>query len=592
MKMIRFVVASASLFVMSLSVHAQFANAVLSYNSGTGFPAGYTNTSSALGSPALGSGVTPFAPPFSKSQLVSIGTGGEITLQMSSPILNTPANPYGLDFITFANSFFIESGSGQSATNTGSLFFHQASVQIQVSQDGVAWYTLNPALTPPAGEWFPTYGGGDPLLPVDPALMNSADFTGLTLAQTESLYSGSAGGTGYSLSWAQNANGNSVDLASADYVQIDVESGVLDLDAVSVVPEPRTGAIVLAGLGLLWLGHCRREVLIRVGSRQLLRKTQRAIPAFLAFWFCLAAVSSVRAVTLAENFTNYPSEDGWQVYGDTNLFTWDSTNHVMDVTWDSSQTNSYFYHPLGTTLTKADAFTVSFDIQLNDITWTNYPALAVGLLNLEDATNAGFSRPAATTPNIFEYDYYPDDGLGAPNVASTLADMTVSATNDSDFYFIYDDLPMVPATNYRVTLTHAAGEAGLTATMSAGGTVYTTMPNTFTGPITDFRLDTISINSYQDTGDPLFARGTVGNFAVTYPGAGRNLEYSFANGTAQMRLGTYINWNYTLERSTNLISWNDVSASVSGDGGVSTLTDTNPPAGGAFYRVRASQTGQ
>ena len=46
--------------------------------------------------------------------------------------------------------------------------------------------------------------------------------------------------------------------------------------------------------------------------------------------------------------------------------------------------------------------------------------------------------------------------------------------------------------------------------MSAGGAVYTTMPNAFAGPITDFRLDTISINSYEDASDPLLAHGTVG----------------------------------------------------------------------------------
>ena len=79
----------------------------------------------------------------------------------------------------------------------------------------------------------------------------------------------------------------------------------------------------------------------------------------------------------------------------------DSTNDVMDVTWDSSQTNSYFYHPLGTTLIQADSFSLSFDIQLNSIEYTNFPALAVGLFNYCDATNSAFSRPNATTPNLF-----------------------------------------------------------------------------------------------------------------------------------------------------------------------------------------------
>ena len=74
--------------------HAQYASAVVSYNPGTGANASFTNNpNAALGSPALGSGVTPFAPPFSNTQIVGIGAGGQITLQMSTPIANNAADP-------------------------------------------------------------------------------------------------------------------------------------------------------------------------------------------------------------------------------------------------------------------------------------------------------------------------------------------------------------------------------------------------------------------------------------------------------------------------------------------------------------------
>ena len=66
-----------------------------------------------------------------------------------------------------------------------------------------------------------------------------------------------------------------------------------------------------------------------------------------------------------ENFSADPLQNGWQIFGDTNLFQWDSTNQNLDVTWDSSQTNSYFYNPLGTILAKSDDFSLSFDLQLN-----------------------------------------------------------------------------------------------------------------------------------------------------------------------------------------------------------------------------------
>ena len=238
MKIARLLPALAGLFVLSATARAQFADSVLSYQSGAGFAAGFTNATAALGAPTLGSGVEHrFAPPFSKSQLVSIGAGGEITLQMDSPVLNTPANPYGLDFIIFANSFFIQNG-GEKRTNGSErraarfFLFNTVSATIQVSADNVNWYTLDPALAPQPGEWFPTYGGGSPLIPVNPALMNSADFAGADPgAGGIALQRLGPAARSYSLSWAQDASGNSVrSLASADYVRIEVTSGVLDMD--------------------------------------------------------------------------------------------------------------------------------------------------------------------------------------------------------------------------------------------------------------------------------------------------------------------------------------------------------------------------
>src|SRR3954467_10606928 len=99
--------ALASLFVLSVaSVRAQFASSVVDYNRGTGFAAGFTNASAALGAPSPGTSVTPFSPPFARSQLISIGTNGSLTLQFDPPILNNPSNPFGLDFLIFGNTFF------------------------------------------------------------------------------------------------------------------------------------------------------------------------------------------------------------------------------------------------------------------------------------------------------------------------------------------------------------------------------------------------------------------------------------------------------------------------------------------------------
>ena len=301
--------------------------------------------------------------------------------------------------------------------------------------------------------------------------------------------------------------------------------------------------------------------------------------------------------TLSEDFSSDPFQNGWKAFGNTNLFHWDSLNHDLAVTWDSSQSNSYFYRPLGTTLGKADAFAVDFDIQLNSLQWTNTFQLAVGLLNISSAMDPGFSRATGTSPDIFEFNYFPDsgDGLGDPNLAASMTDGTGDVTVFPHFYFIYDNLPMDLGTTYHVTLTHGAGDGFISATVRTNGQVYTTMPLFYSGAIGEFRLDAVSVSSYSGAGqDPtyagsLLAQGTVDNFVVTLPPVARNLAGSFTNGLWQTQFNTYTNLNYALQRSTDLQSWSDVTDPVPGNGGAMTLSDTNAVADKAFYRVRAAQ---
>jgi hypothetical protein len=313
--------------------------------------------------------------------------------------------------------------------------------------------------------------------------------------------------------------------------------------------------------------------------------------------FAALCCVSVRAGTFSEDFTSDPFQNGWKAFGNTNLFHWDSINHNVSVTWDSSQSNSYFYHSLGTTLGKADAFSVDFDIQLNSLQWTKTFQLAVGLLNISSAMDPGFSRALGTSPDVFEFNYFPDsgDGFGDPDLEATMTDGTGDVTSFPNFYFIYDNLPMTLGTNYHVTLTHGSGEGFISATVRTNGVIYTTMPLFYSGPIGEFRLDSISISSYSGAGqDPQFAgsilaQGTVDNFVVTGPPVVRNVGGAFTNGVWKTQFNTYDNFHYTLQRSTNLVTWSDVTDSVQGTGGALRLSDTNAVVDQAYYRVRANQ---
>jgi hypothetical protein len=314
---------------------------------------------------------------------------------------------------------------------------------------------------------------------------------------------------------------------------------------------------------------------------------------FFLWGMIMIAAPSGGAAVIQEDFSTDPLQRGWQIFGDTNLFQWDSTSQNLATTWDSSQQNSYFYRPLGTILAIDDDFSVAFDLQLADAQASGFFELAVGLLHFSDATNSNFSRGAAVAPNLFEFDYFPDGGSG-PSIDATLADMTVAAGNTRDFYFAYDVLSLGLGVTYHIVIAHTAGQPTISGSVSTGGQLYTGLPQIFPGPITDFRLDMISITSYTATnnpfGDSILAHGTVDNLVVTLPPPPvQNLTGAFSNDVWVARFLSRSNWLYTLERTASFQSWTNVSPAFPGNGTNVFLTDANPPVSRAFYRVRANR---
>jgi len=268
MKQICSTLALAGGLITSTIAHAQFASSVTAYAEGNGVDAGYNDPLTALGAPSIQTidpnpiyggtfPVDPLDAPYLSDQITGVGTGGSLTLQFNTPILNNPNNPFGVDFIIFGHAGFnITNGdyNGGGITD-GSLYTGGTSdVQVSVSADGTMFYTLNPALTPQVDELFPTDGSGNPFLPVNPAL-TAADFAGQDLAGIRALYNDSAGGAGFSLAWAIDSNGQSVYLSSVDYVRLDVldDGTPAYIDAISVVPEPATWTLAITGAGLFLL---------------------------------------------------------------------------------------------------------------------------------------------------------------------------------------------------------------------------------------------------------------------------------------------------------------------------------------------------
>jgi hypothetical protein len=300
---------------------------------------------------------------------------------------------------------------------------------------------------------------------------------------------------------------------------------------------------------------------------------------------CGLVASSVLADTIInEKFSSDPLQNGWQIYGDTNLFQWNSADQNLDVTWDSSQTNSYFYQPLGATFTKADSFCVQFDLNLADVDATGYFQLAVGLLNFTNAASTNFSRANGVSPNLFEFDYFPD----GPNSYGPSIDATLVDANDN-FYFAFDaSQPLTNGTTYRIVLIHHAGDSSISGTVYTNGQIFTALPAIAAYGADDFALDTLAIENYTTTddfyGDSLLAHGTIDNLAFASPLPIGNIQ-TIAAGQIQFASDT--NWLYSLEQSADFQNWSAAAPASFGNGTNLILQATNLPAGKAFYRVRA-----
>ena len=317
----------------------------------------------------------------------------------------------------------------------------------------------------------------------------------------------------------------------------------------------------------------------------------------LAFGFA----ATVSGGTLLEDFNSAPHLSGWRVHGNSNLFTWDGATGNLRITWDSSQPNSYYYKPLGTVLARDDDFQFEFDLRLNDITTGAKSGpfeIAIGLINLGDATGDDFWRGSGVNPlhgprNLVEFDYfpagyYPGWGDVDPSISPTLV------SKDNQFASAFTLLQLTNDALYHVSLQFTASNHTLKTTILADSAAFGPVGDAVLGTnFTDFRVDTVAIASYSDTGndyDSVLAHGVVDNVRVTTPPPPvAAVAGSLDNGIWRIQLLSRTNWAYTLERTEDFARWAPAAGTVAGNGEAIVLEDRTPPAKNALYRIRAER---
>lgn len=299
---------------------------------------------------------------------------------------------------------------------------------------------------------------------------------------------------------------------------------------------------------------------------------------------------------LQEDFTLDPFASGWQRTGETSLFRWDAAGGTLWVTWDSAKPNSYCYLPLGTYLTSEDDFRLEFTVALDDIaigTTEGKPftfQIAVGLINLAQATGAGFRRGTGIdSPNLVEWDYFPDSGFGATVAAAIVSENNAWATSFNPGY----ELP--PGGTYGFVLDYLAATQQMAVEMIMGTERVVLEPARIREPFGDFAVDTLAVSSYSDTGqDPSFAgsvlaHGRIDQVTLTTPPPPiRRFRGGLVEGAWRVEFTGWLGWRYTLERSSDLGVWGSVGDSIDGTGWRQVLSDHQPAPDRGFYRLRAN----
>ena len=304
------------------------------------------------------------------------------------------------------------------------------------------------------------------------------------------------------------------------------------------------------------------------------------------------------AATWTENFAADPAANGWQVFGATNLYRWNSTNQNLEVTWDSSQTNSFFYRPLGTILTRDDDFSLSFDLTFSDYASgvspgkTNSAPVAIGFLNLAQAEQTNFLRGTGINStygpkNLVEFNFFPAFSTFLPTI-----DQVVVSTNNSWLYNQNNLLEMTPGQLFHVAMNYLAATHTLTTVVSNNGAQYGVTQTITVTAVKDFRVTAFSITSYSDarTLDSLLAHGVMDNLVLTVPPPPvQNFSGAFTNNLWLAQFTGRSNWLYTLEASMNLAVWTAIATTNTSGGLNLLLADTYPPAAKTFYRIRADR---
>jgi hypothetical protein len=264
-----------------------------------------------------------------------------------------------------------------------------------------------------------------------------------------------------------------------------------------------------------------------------------------------------------ETFDSNPMSRGWSIHGDKSLFNWNENSKSLQVIWDSEKPNSFFYKPLGLVLTESDSFAFTFQITLDSVKAGYLEGkpysfeVSLGLLNLASAKVEGFDRGTGSdSPNLVEWDYFPDTGFGAtvsPALASDKSEFSAGFTFPAE---------LLIGKTYSVKLSFNAEEKLLKTDMLENGKPWETIAEVKMGSdFSGFFVDAFSISNFsaKDSESSLLAIGTVDDIAITSSGSLPSLIGMKTNDSEwQAKTFLYDSNKWKVEGSSDFRSWNQL----------------------------------
>lgn len=262
-----------------------------------------------------------------------------------------------------------------------------------------------------------------------------------------------------------------------------------------------------------------------------------------------------------ETFDSDPLTKGWSVHGDKSLFEWDEDSESLRVKWDTERPSSFFYKPLGRVLTESNSFAFTFQITLDSVKAGYLEGkpytfqVALGLLNISSAIDKNFNRGTGSdSPNLVEWDYFPDTGFGAtvsPAVASDKSEFSAGFTFPAE---------LLIGKTYSIKLIYNSEERVLKTEMLEDGKSWENIQTVeISSDFSGFFVDTFSISNFsaKDSESSLLAIGTVDEVALVTSDTLPKLFGVKINGSQWEAKSFLIEPEiWKVESSNDVLNWN------------------------------------